>query len=421
MTGTVAGGPGAEGSWPDRRGADGAGAPGPSRCGTSDGSVPAADAAALAAELVAIDSANPVLVPGGAGERAIAAHLAAWARASGLAASVIDDPPGRPSVLVRGGRDRGGRRLLLCGHLDTVGYDGMTDPLTPRAEGGRLYGRGAYDMKGGLAAALVACRDAAAAGLDGQVIVAAVADEEHASAGVQAVLPHVRADAAIVTEPTELDVAVAHKGFAWTEITVHGRAAHGSRPQLGTDAIRLAGLVLAELDALDRELAARPPHPLLGHGSVHATLISGGSGESTIAGQCTLTVERRTLPGESAATVEHEVASLLRRCGQRDPEFRASTRTLLARDPFEIPAADPLVAQMLAAASQADGRPRQPAGLSYWADSAFLAAAGLPTVLFGPAGDGAHAETEWADMASIETCSRVLTQVTEDFCRLLPG
>lgn len=375
------------------------------------------DAVALAAGLIAIDSANPALVPGGAGEQAIAAHVAAWARASGLAASVLDDPPGRPSVLVRGGRDQGGRALLLCGHLDTVGYDGMAGPLQPRAEGGRLYGRGSYDMKSGLAAALIACRDAAAAGIHGQVIVAAVADEEHASAGVQAVLGQVRADAAVVTEPTELEVAVAHKGFAWTEIQVLGRAAHGSRPQLGIDAIRLAGLVITELDALDQALAARPPHPLLGHGSVHATLISGGTGESTIAGQCTLTVERRTLPGESAGDIEREVADLLARCAQRDPGFRAASRTVLARDPFEIPAADPLVTSMLTSASRADGRPREPAGLSYWADSAFVAAAGLPTVLFGPAGDGAHGDTEWADIASIETCARVLTQVAADFCR----
>lgn len=374
-------------------------------------------AAALTAELVAIDSANPALVPGGAGEQAIAAHVAAWARASGLDAEVLDDPPGRPSVLVRGGQDAGGRRLLLCGHLDTVGYDGMTAPLDPRVEDGRLHGRGSYDMKAGLAAALMACRDAAAAGIDGQVIVAAVADEEHASSGVQAVLGRVRADAAIVTEPTELQVAVAHKGFAWTEIQVHGQAAHGSRPRLGIDAIRLAGLVLAELDDLDGALAARPPHPLLGHGSMHATLIAGGTGASTIAGQCTITAERRTLPGESAADVALEVADLLARCARRAPEFRASSRTVLARDPFEIPAGHPLVAAVLAAAGEADGDPRQPAGLSYWADSAFLAAAGLPVVLFGPAGDGAHAATEWADIASIETCARVLSRVAADFCQ----
>jgi acetylornithine deacetylase len=376
-----------------------------------------ADAAGLTAELIGIDSANPALVPGGAGEHAIASYIAAWAAGSGLAADVLDEPPGRPSVVVRGGRGHGGGRLLLCGHLDTVGHEGMTRPLEPRADGGRLYGRGGYDMKAGLAAALVACRDAVASGIDGQVIVAAVADEEHASAGVQAVLRQVSADAAIVTEPTELEVAVAHKGFVWTEIQVNGRTAHGSRPHLGIDAIRLAGAVLAELDDLDRSLTAPPAHPLLGHGSVHASLISGGTGQSTIPGQCTLTIERRTLPGESAADIEHEVASLLARCARRDSRFRASSRTVLARDPFEVRAADPLVAGLLAAAGQADGRPRQPVGLSYWADSAFLAAAGIPTALFGPVGDGAHADAEWVDIASIGTCAQVLTDVAGQFCQ----
>jgi acetylornithine deacetylase len=323
-------------------------------------------------------------------------------------------------VIVRGGRDRGGRTLLLCGHLDTVGHGTMRDPLAATVDGGRLYGRGSYDMKAGLAAALVACREATAAGISGQVLVAAVADEEHSSTGIQAVLDRFNADrispdAAVVTEPTEGEVAVAHKGFVWTQIQVIGRAAHGSRPQLGIDAISRTGPVLVALDRFDRELARRAPHPLLGRSTVHASLISGGTEASTIAELCTLTVERRTLPGQSVGEVEADIARLLDQCAADQPDLVTRTRTLLARQALQTPADEPIVAMTLEAATRIDGRPRTPSGLSYWADSAFLAAAGIPTVLFGPRGDGAHAELEWVETDSVHACAQALTALARDF------
>ena len=221
-------------------------------------------------------------------------------------------------MLVRARGTGGGRTLLLCGHLDVVNVEGMTDPFTPRIEGDRMYGRGAYDMKAGLAAALIAAREAARLGLAGDVVVAAVADEEHASLGIQEALRHVSADAAVVTEPTELELTVAHKGFVWSEIEVTGRAAHGSRPHLGVDAILKMGAVLRELEALDRALAERT-HPLLGRGSLHASLIAGGVELSSYPAQCTLSVERRTLPGETGADIEAELEALLERCRAADP------------------------------------------------------------------------------------------------------
>ena len=269
-----------------------------------------ADVIELTSRLVAIDSVNPALVPGGAGEGEIARFVAGWALEAGLEADVLEATPGRPSVVVRAAGVGGGRTLLLCAHLDTVGVEGMADPHTARLEGDRLHGRGAYDMKAGLASALLACRELAATGLAGDVVVAAVADEEHASLGVQEVLTTISADAAIVTEPTELQLIVAHKGFVWIEIEVEGRAAHGSRHEEGVDAIVATGPILSGLGELDAALAQRT-HPLLGRGSVHASLIEGGAEMSSYPARCTVGLERRTLPGETAAGVEGEIGRLI--------------------------------------------------------------------------------------------------------------
>jgi acetylornithine deacetylase len=371
------------------------------------------DVIELLATLVSIDSVNPALIAGAAGETRIAQHVATWASQNGLTATRVEATPGRPSIIVRGGPGNG-PTLLLCGHLDTVGTDGVSDPFIPRVDGDRLYGRGAYDMKAGLAAALIACRDARRAGIAGEVIVAAVADEEHASLGVQEVLQHARADAAIVTEPTELRVATAHKGFVWTEIEVTGRSAHGSRPHLGIDAIMQTGPILQALHTLHRELATRRTHPTLGPGTLHASLITGGREESTIPERCLLTIERRTLPGESLADVEADVTRLLQQCRDADAALTVDARTTLARDPFETDPDEPIVQALQRAAP--DARGSAPVGVSYWADSAFIAAAGIPTVLFGPDGDGAHATTEWVSISGTIQCARTLRAVAADFC-----
>jgi acetylornithine deacetylase len=368
----------------------------------------------LLAQLVAIESVNPSLVPGGAGEREVAAFVAAWARDAGLEADVLEATPGRPSVVVRAPGAGGGRRLLLCGHLDTVTFEGMADPR-PRVDGDRLYGRGAYDMKAGVAAALVACREAAALELAGDVVVAAVADEEHASLGVQEVLASVHADAAIVTEPTELEVIVAHRGFVWSEIEVTGRAAHGSRPHLGVDAIVKTGPILTAIGELDAALGERS-HRLLGRGSVHASLIRGGEELSSYPARCTVGLERRTLPGETGGDVEAELASLLAACRAADPQLQAEQRTLLVREPFEVDDASEVVEVVRAAAAGVLGAPPAVGGASYWADAAFIAAAGIPTVMFGPAGEGAHAAEEWVSLPSTEAVARTLAAVAARVC-----
>jgi acetylornithine deacetylase len=279
-------------------------------------------------------------------------------------------------------------------------------------------------MKAGLAAALIACRDAARSGLAGDVAVAAVADEEHASLGVQEAVAALAAaagapaggvDGAIVTEPTELALVVAHKGFAWQEVTVTGRAAHGSRPDLGVDAILESAPILAGLSALDAGLAERP-HPLLGRGSLHASLIEGGRELSTYPDRCVLTLERRTLPGESTADVERELDELLARCRSADPQLEAAARTLLVREPFAVDPGAQIVRAVGDAAAAVRGSVPEQHGAPFWTDAAFIAAAGIPTVLFGPAGAGAHATEEWVAVDSLLQTTEVLRRTAAAFC-----
>jgi acetylornithine deacetylase len=372
-----------------------------------------ADAERLVSELVAIDSVNPTLVPGGAGEAEIARFAAGWMEQAGLDVEVVEPEPGRPSVVgIARGRG-GGRSLMLCGHLDTVGVEGMEQPHSARVRDGRLHGRGGYDMKGGVAAAMLAAAAVARSGLAGDVIVAAVADEEHSSIGVQAVLERRRANACVVTEPTGLDVMVAHKGFAWWELTATGRAAHGSQPDLGIDAIAAMGPVLIALAELERTLGARR-HELLGPGSVHASLIEGGRELSSYPDRCVLSIERRTLPGEGAGQLDAELARLVAAAGGSAAEL--SGRTTLVRAPFEVSPQEPIVALLLERATARLGRAPAVRGHSAWMDAAFTAAAGIPTVVFGPDGAGAHAIEEWVDLASVAACAEVLADTARAFC-----
>jgi acetylornithine deacetylase len=357
------------------------------------------DARALLADLVAIDSVIPRLVPGGAGEAEVARFVGGWLAGRGLEVDIADAEPGRPNVVARARGNGGGRSLLLNAHMDVVGVDGMTDPFRPRVEGNRLYGRGAYDMKAGLAAIMVAAAHAAERGVAGDVIVAAVCDE--------AVAETVWADAAIVTEPTgaEVTLAIAHKGFTWHEIVVRGRAAHGSRPQEGVDAIARMGHVLVELDRLAAEMETRPGHPLLGPGSIHASIIDGGRELSTYPEHCRLQLERRTVPGETVEVVEAELTAML---GDLD----ATLHTTMVREPFEVAEDAPIVL----AARRALGQDTPVIGVPYWADSAVFSAAGIPTVIFGPGGEGAHAAVEWVDLDQLDRCVAALDAVITDFC-----
>src|SRR5438128_2142861 len=345
----------------------------------------------LICELVEIESVNPDLVPGGAGEGPIAAFVASWLRDSGLEVTVVEPAARRPSVVGVLPGSGGGRSLMLNAHMDTVGAGGMPGAVSPLLRAGRLYGRGAYDMKASLAAIMLAAREARSLKLKGDLIVTAVADEEVASLGTAAVVSQFRADAAIVTEPTELRLCLAHKGFVWVEVETTGVAAHGSRADLGVDAIAHMGRVLTGVLDLDHRLRSGPRHPLLGTGSIHASLIEGGQEMSTYPARCVAKLERRTIPGEDAESCLREIEefspphSLGRvRVGTTSP---VKVRVLLERPPSELAPDHPLSLVV----AEAAGNPEQ-IGVAYWMDMALINTAGIPTVAYGPIGEGEHAD-----------------------------
>jgi len=358
----------------------------------------------LLCDLIAIDSVNPGLVPGAAGERAISEALAIELRRLGADVELTEIAPGRWNVVgVLTGRAKG-RTLMLCGHSDTVGVEGMDAPFTPVVKDGRIYGRGAQDMKGGCASILGAARAIVErGGLErGSLIMAFVADEEYMSIGAEAVAKQWRADGAIITEPTDLMIAVGHKGFQWVEVTTHGRAAHGSRYDEGKDAIVAMAPILNGLRMLEQRFTAAPPHPLLGRPSVHASLISGGRELSTYPDRCTLQLERRTVDGEPDDIALQEVRTF---------SGDADIRPLFTRAPYLTPGSSELP-QLLETAM--GGNVRRGA-MTYWTDAAILGHAGIPTVIFGPGGEGLHGISEYVRAEEVVACREALVRVANDF------
>jgi acetylornithine deacetylase len=372
---------------------------------------------ALLQRLVAIDSVNPSLVPGAQGEETLAHFVAQWLRERGLEVHLEDTTlEGRPNVVAIARGSGGGRSLLLNAHMDTVGVEGMEQPHESTIRDGRLYGRGALDTKGGLAAFMEAAAEVQRRHLRGDVILAAVADEEYGSRGTEALVSHWRADAAIVAEPTALNLTTTHKGFVWLDIETQGVAAHGSQPEVGIDAIVKMGKVLVALEQLSTQLASSPGHPLLGTGSIHASLIQGGQELSSYPAQCHLSIERRTIPGETAQSVEVEIQHLLDVIRVQDPTFHASLRTVFVREPLDVSPETPIVHVLRKHASSVLGREPQLVGSSGWMDAALLSAAGIPTVVFGPAGEGLHGAVEWVDLESVQSCYKSILATLEDFC-----
>ena len=373
---------------------------------------------ATLARLVQINSVNPSLAAGAPGEAEIARWIAGSLAACGMESEIFEPERGRATVLGRLAGTGGGRSLMLNAHCDTVDTAGMAEPFSGAVRDGRLYGRGAYDMKGSLAASMAAAKALVDAGvrLRGDLLVAAVADEEYGSLGTRDLIGRVKVDGAIVTEPTALRVCLAHKGYVWIEVTSAGRAAHGSKFELGIDANMKMGAFLYELGKLERDLRARPPHPLVGPPSLHAALLSGGSGLSTYAASSTVQIERRTIPGECEEQAVAEIQAMVDRLTAADADFHATVRSFCARDPFEVAPNAGIVRAVDAAAERVLGRVPAHIGDTPWMDSALLQAAGVETVVFGPAGAGAHADVEWVDVESVMQLAEILAETAIAYC-----
>jgi acetylornithine deacetylase len=379
--------------------------------------IPRGDAVALARALIRIDSRNPTLAPDSPGEGDCARTLASVLDDWGFSVQLMVSVPGRPNVVARIG-PRNAPALMLNGHLDVVGVEGMLhNPFSAQLRGDRIYGRGSADMKGGVAAMCAAAAKGAQADSSRQILVTAVVDEEYESLGMRALLADgIRAEAAIITEPTRLAICPAHRGFVWMDIVVTGRAAHGSRYDIGVDAITHAGLLLAQLEKLERTRESGPRHQLLGRGSLHASKIQGGVGMSTYPELCNLAIERRTLPGESAEKALGEIRDACARVRSEHPQFAARVTLNTAQLPSDVPVDSPIV-KRLRGALEREGVPVRIEGLSAWTDAAPLNQAGIPTICFGP-GDIAlaHAAEEFVPIEEIDVATRVLTRAVREWC-----
>jgi acetylornithine deacetylase/succinyl-diaminopimelate desuccinylase family protein len=399
------------------RGADSASPDPRSREDPIPTSIPRDETIALLADLVRIPSVNPVLAPDEPhGEGRIAVFIRDWLATRGLDARLEEVAPGRPNVVAEiAGGD--GPALVFCGHIDTVGTAGMTiPPFEPRLEGGRLHGRGSFDMKGGVAAVLaagVALARGVGEGrpLHGTVRLALVADEELTSLGADHFAAHHRAGGCILAEPTAGQLILAHKGFVWATVRTVGRAAHGSRWDLGKSAIGAMGRVIAALDAHDAHELRTRSHPLVGPASMHCALVQGGAGLSTYAPECVLRIERRTLPGESPDDVIAELRRVFRHAGET-----AEVALDVARPPMSCDPRSRLANKVREAVRSVTGSAPEEAGVGYWTDAAIFAGAGIPALIYGPSGEGAHEAVEWVDVDSVLQSAEVYAEAARRFC-----
>ncbi len=368
----------------------------------------------LLQQLIRIPSVNPTLVPEEPhGEAALAAFARDWLARQGLRAWLEEPAVGRPNAVAEVGEGEG-PTLILCAHLDTVGTAGMTiAPFEPRVVDGKVFGRGSYDMKGGVAAVMAAAAALAEIGLRGRVLVALVADEEYASIGAADFAQRHPADACVLTEPSEGQLILGHKGFVWAEVMTTGRAAHGSRWDLGVSAIGKMGRIIAALEQFDREVLRNRVHPLVGPASMHCALIQGGTGLSTYAPECRLKIERRTLPGETPAHVAQELEEIVRQAGEE-----AVVRCFFDRSPLLCDREAPVARCLREAVAAVKGDAPAEAGVGYWMDAALFAAAGIPTVNYGPSGAGAHEAVEWVELDSVVACAHILVEAARRLCDL---
>ena len=373
----------------------------------------------LLKSLVRINSVNSTLVEGAPGEAEIAEYIASYMQGIGLETKLEEVKSGRPNVVGTLKGVGGGPTLLFNGHMDTVGIDYMEiDPLDPIVKNGKLYGRGANDMKGGLAAILAATKSLVDSGVEikGDLIVAGVCDEEYGSIGTERLMEEVRADAAVIGEPTGLQILIAHKGFAWIDVETRGITAHGSRPEIGVDAIAKMGKVLVEIERLQEEVLTRKRHELVGSPSIHASTIKGGRELSTYPDQCKLQIERRLIPSEDAKVVNAEMETLLATISESDPKFDGGHQITFIRGPMEVSPDEEICKVLNRSALDITGKEPSFVGGSGWLDTEVIWKRRIPAVAFGPRGEGSHAAVEYVDLTSVIDVSEILKLTTIRFC-----
>jgi len=371
------------------------------------------------ADMVRINSINPGLHPDGPGEAEMAAWTEATFKALGLETRVVDAGPGRPNVYGRWPGSGGGKSLLMTGHMDVVQVNNMTiPPFEPRIEGDKLYGRGSFDMKAGLAAVLAAVRALKNGGFQprGDVWLGFVADEEFSSMGTTRLVKDLKPDAAVLVEPSDGQIGLAHRGFAWITLKTKGHAAHGSMFDVGIDAITHMGYLLVEIDRLEREVMPKRAHPLLGRPSVHASTVEGGIGFSTYPDGCVVEIEHRPLPDEGPEYLMGLWNDAITRISAQNPKFSGEATLKLYQHGFETAKDAPIVTALNGAYHAALNDDPAYIGMFGWLDSAVIDEAGIPVVIYGPGGEGAHAAVEYADLPSVFDCAATLAELTASWC-----
>jgi acetylornithine deacetylase len=370
--------------------------------------------------MVRINSINLDLELGAVGEVEMADYIADALTDIGIEPIIYEVEAGRSNVIgvLKGGGT--GKSLLLNAHLDTVGVTGMTDPFSGDIRDGKLYGRGSYDMKASLAAMLTVMKGFVDTDIQlaGDLLFTAVIDEEYGSKGTEHLVQQVTADAAILTEPTNLRICCAHRGFAWIEIITTGRAAHGARHLEGIDANMHMGRILVEIEKLSQDLLQGESHSLLGTASIHVPLIQGGTSQSVYSAKCRIELERRLLPDDNLDDVTAQIQAIVDKLSTQDSTFNATVNTFFSRNPYEIdPSAE--IVQVVKQSTQAIlSVDPEIYGELWWMDSALLADAGMETVIIGPTGDGIHADVEWVDMESVMQLAQILQQSAIKYCGL---
>ena len=378
------------------------------------------DVVELASELVRIDSSNSWLVPGAPGESAAAGWIQRWLEPLGVETALEEAEPGHPNLIVRLKGRGGGRTLCLYAHLDTVGASEWPERArVPEVRGDRLIGLGAADDKGHAAAALLALREIARAKdrPRGDLMLSLVADEEGTSLGSFDFVKRHKPDAMLVLEALGLGhYTVCHQGFGSIDLVVGGRAAHGSRPDIGVDAISHMAEVIVRLNRIDREKYAPNPHPLNMKTVFHAGTIRGGADYASYPAQCVLGIEIGTQPGEGIEDRVREIEAVFAEVKALYPAFKGRIDIRLARKPFTASGHEELMRILDGEERRVIGRPIVAVGENSWGDPAIFQEAGIPTLMLGAAGDNLHAPDEWVSIPELTQLAEIVAGTARVFC-----